>query len=267
MFYAPKIWHLPHNKNGRDFITGDIHGAYNLLIQAMRRVNFDPKHDRIFCAGDLIDRGPESHRALGFLDQPYVYAVRGNHEDMLLQYYEDGEPDDKLLEIVSKRNGLDWWMSVDKGKRIKIINALRKLPLVMEVDTPRGPFAVLHADIPEGQTWSDFKEAVEAEDESTIMTALWGRNRVKYGSQELVQGIGRIFVGHTVQWDGLKRYGNIFAIDTGSVFAEIEYGKGHMTFVNAAMSTQLLNAAPKVEENIDCRDGVVPGYSFGDSFR
>lgn len=39
------------NAKGRDFIVGDIHGAFDLLLKAMRLVNFNydtkPKRKRI----------------------------------------------------------------------------------------------------------------------------------------------------------------------------------------------------------------------------
>ncbi|EOV9087845.1 metallophosphoesterase [Pseudomonas aeruginosa] len=58
----------------------------------MREAQFSPTHDRLFVVGDLIDRGPGSHRCARFLAQPYVHAVRGNHEDMLLQLYPEDSP-------------------------------------------------------------------------------------------------------------------------------------------------------------------------------
>ena len=44
-------------------------------------------------------------------------------------------------------------------------------------------------------------------------------------------GIGRVFVGHTPQWGGLRRYGNVYAIDTGAVFGWLGMD-GHLTCVN-----------------------------------
>lgn len=66
------ILDLPCNHHGRDFVVGDIHGEYDLLLEAMRAVRFEPKNDRLLCVGDLIDRGPGSHRVRQFLSQPYV---------------------------------------------------------------------------------------------------------------------------------------------------------------------------------------------------
>lgn len=55
------------NLAGRDFVVGDIHGAYDLVIQGMKAARFNPTCDRLFAVGDLIDRGPGSHRAARFL--------------------------------------------------------------------------------------------------------------------------------------------------------------------------------------------------------
>lgn len=50
------------NQSGRDFAVGDIHGCFSKLEAALRRVGFIPEKDRLFSVGDLVDRGPESHR-------------------------------------------------------------------------------------------------------------------------------------------------------------------------------------------------------------
>jgi serine/threonine protein phosphatase 1 len=41
---------------GRDFVLGDLHGTTDLLRLLMEHVAFDPKKDRLFSVGDLIDR-------------------------------------------------------------------------------------------------------------------------------------------------------------------------------------------------------------------
>lgn len=71
---------FPMNERGRDFVVGDIHGAFDLVAQGMRRVKFDPKVDRLFVNGDTVDRGEESIRARNFLSLPYVFCNAGNHE-------------------------------------------------------------------------------------------------------------------------------------------------------------------------------------------
>ena len=79
---------------GRDFVVGDIHGAFDILMKALEAVGFNPKTDRLFSVGDLVDRGNYSQLALEFLSEPWVFAVRGNHEQMLLDMYASGKVDE-----------------------------------------------------------------------------------------------------------------------------------------------------------------------------
>ncbi len=96
---------LARNERGCDFVVGDIHGAFDLVLRAMDKARFDPAVDRLLSVGDLIDRGDGSHRCARFLAQPYVHAVRGNHEDMLLDLYKDGEPVPAVLMFAARSNG------------------------------------------------------------------------------------------------------------------------------------------------------------------
>jgi len=217
----PLVKRYPINTAGRDFIVGDIHGAFSLLLMAMDRVGFNPAADRLFCVGDLIDRGDESARVAKFLAQSYVHAVCGNHEDMLMQLHPgDDLPDFQEDHWMVRRNGFGWWLKTSKEQRREILNAVRTLPIVIEIDTPRGSVGVLHAEVPIGMSWSRFVTAIENKDEKVTETALWGRKRIESGDTDGVVGVGRVFVGHTPHWGGAKRFGNVFAVDTGAIFAE-----------------------------------------------
>jgi len=55
-----KIQYLFINKKGRDFVCGDIHGCFDQLEEKLSQVNFDKSTDRLFCVGDLIDRGHDA---------------------------------------------------------------------------------------------------------------------------------------------------------------------------------------------------------------
>ena len=77
---GPLVRRFAANLVGRDFVVGDLHGAFDLLDAAMDRVGFDPECDRLFGVGDLVDRGPDSARALDLLRKPYVHSVLGNHD-------------------------------------------------------------------------------------------------------------------------------------------------------------------------------------------
>lgn len=97
-----KVYHrkIAINRNGRDWVVADIHANKDRLARALDRVNFDESKDRLFCTGDLIDYGRNN---IDILDKLYFedwfYAVRGNHEQMLIDRYESS-----LVRLVDKPN-------------------------------------------------------------------------------------------------------------------------------------------------------------------
>lgn len=68
------------------YAIGDIQGCYDELQQLLALVQFDPGQDRLWCVGDLVNRGPDSAKVLRFLKQldQRVIAVLGNHDLHLL---------------------------------------------------------------------------------------------------------------------------------------------------------------------------------------
>lgn len=105
----PPVLKLPKNTKGRDFVVGDIHGAFDLLDKALEEVGFDPAKDRLISVGDLIDRGKNSRRCLDYLEQPWFYALRGNHEDIFMDMcYKDGRLNIAKANFNARRNGAGW---------------------------------------------------------------------------------------------------------------------------------------------------------------
>jgi serine/threonine protein phosphatase 1 len=253
-----KMWkavqRFEENKAGKDFVCGDVHGAYGLLDGALELAGFDPARDRLFSVGDLINRGSESHRVEEFLARPYVHAIQGNHEDTLVKMHQDGRPNPAMLRHWVQNNGMRWWPETAPERQQTILAAVSALPYIIEVETQRGLVGLVHADIPPGMDWQTFVAYVEAGDPAVMKDALWGRDRIEAESETGVEGIGRVFVGHTPQWGGMRRYGNVFAIDTGAVFAELGYERdGRMTLANLLTQTQVL-AARTEPTLLDIRD-------------
>jgi serine/threonine protein phosphatase 1 len=248
---APRVLRLAANTKGRDFIVGDIHGAYTTLLAAMKVANFDGSRDRILSVGDLIDRGPDSWRCAKFLAQPYVKAVCGNHEAMLLELYEFSEPDEAVLQWAARHNGFGWWLTVPQDQRQEILAAIAQLPTIIELETARGTVGLVHADVPAGMDWATFVGAVEAENPKVLETALWGRDRINRNNNDGVTGIGRVFVGHTPQWKGLQRRGNVIFTDTGAIFSEMGLkAEGRLSLVEVMTKTVFLTA-PRPYRMID----------------
>jgi serine/threonine protein phosphatase 1 len=243
---SSRIRYFPRNTAGRDFIVGDIHGAFDLVWAGMQRVQFDPSKDRLFCVGDLVDRGPQSARAWRFLQLPYVHAVRGNHEQNLLDLCAEGELDEDTLGLVLRRYGAQWWLDVASADRKALLAAFSALPIVMEIETSRGTVGVVHGDVPADMDWGAFKAEIQAGNEDVVRVALQGRDRINRASESGVRGVGRVYVGHTPQWQGARRFGNVYAIDTGAIFGQIfEDHAGHLTLAPLACKTEELSGAPR----------------------
>lgn len=231
---APLVVRMPRNTAGRDFVIGDVHGAYDLVIEQMRSVQFDGRVDRLFSVGDLIDRGEDSARVLDFLAQPYVFAIRGNHDD---DFATLGLDDIRGLASFNY-NGLGWAKGLPDGTLLQIRSLLAQLPLVIEIETERGTVGLVHGEVPLGMGWATFISAIERGDPAARQSALWGRERAN-GDRAGVPGIGRLFVGHTIHWNGPTRRANVYSIDTGAVFKELGDGsRGMLTMANLLCRTQ-----------------------------
>ena len=255
-----RVLRFSRNLHGRDFVVGDLHGAYTTLLAAMKQANFDGSVDRLFPVGDLIDRGADSWRCARFLRQPYVpAAVRGNHEDMLIELYRDGVPHEDVLRAMARFNGFGWWLDTTPEQRAEILAAVIVLPLVIELETSRGMVGIVHADVPAGMDWPTFVREIEAGNPEVTQTALWGRDRIQSGNTDGVRGIGRVFVGHTPQWNGLQRLGNVYAVDTGAIFGESgRKQEGRLTMAEMACKTEML-VEPRSARLIDVRANLEAG--------
>lgn len=65
-------------------VIGDVHGCHDLLIRLIEQL---PQGAQIVLVGDYIDRGEQSAQVLRYLQQRQdLVCLRGNHEDMLLQF-------------------------------------------------------------------------------------------------------------------------------------------------------------------------------------
>ncbi|MFY9620935.1 MAG: metallophosphoesterase [Pyrinomonadaceae bacterium] len=80
----------------KTFVVGDIHGRCAQLRALLDLLPRDEATDTLVFLGDLVDRGPDVPGCVGHVselcrDNPeHVRCLRGNHEQMLLDFIDDG---------------------------------------------------------------------------------------------------------------------------------------------------------------------------------
>jgi bis(5'-nucleosyl)-tetraphosphatase (symmetrical) len=121
------------------YVIGDVQGCFKSLMALLDVVQFQPHTDRLWFAGDLVNRGPDSLLVLRFLlnlpNKPIV--VLGNHDlHLLAVYYGQSvlSPSDTIQAVLDAPDSeilCDW---------------LRKKPLVHR-DENYG-YTLLHAGLP-----------------------------------------------------------------------------------------------------------------------
>ena len=200
------------NESGRDFAVGDIHGCFSDLARALTAIGFDEKTDRLFSVGDLVDRGPESPRALEWLAKPWFHAICGNH-DFVTWRSALGVP---YPEADHLKLGGAWLNKTARAKRSQLGRRLRALPLAIEIETSLGLVGLVHADCP----FDDWREMQQVH-WSRIDPAgaigkrcLWSRERFARQYPNPIKNIRAVISGHVVL-PYAKVLGNVHFIDTG----------------------------------------------------
>lgn len=214
---------FPRNQLGRDFVVGDVHGHFELLQRLLDRVGFDPSADRLFAAGDLVDRGPYSPQVLDWLAKPWFASVRGNHEQLVIDVVLAGE--DRDLHF---RNGGAWLYKLTPVTRERIARRLLQLPLVIEIELDEGQrIGIVHAEAPVSPAFPDWSSGVAAlagelgdsARRNAVGLAMWARTRIEKEDATAIAGLERLYVGHTAQ-SAVRSLGNTHYIDTGSGYTD-----------------------------------------------
>ena len=128
-----------------NYAVGDIQGCFKELLGLLNLINFNPKKDKLWLVGDLVNRGPNSLEVLEF-----IYSIKESCNVVL------GNHDIHLLSIAGglrSPNKEDTLREVLESPRLPFyVDWLRSLGLVYQenIDTNSGErkFIMTHAGIP-----------------------------------------------------------------------------------------------------------------------
>jgi serine/threonine protein phosphatase 1 len=188
----------------RTYAIADLHGRYDLLIQALNNV-FRREPGNVVLLGDYIDRGPESRQIIAHLislgESPRpgwkVVCLKGNHEDM-------------MVETITAPLDPSWWVGNGGGATLASyggsppqshIKWMAALPLY-HADGKR---IFVHAGVDETLPLS----------EQTEKALLWSRVAKK---QDFSHPEGYVVHGHTPFEDGPVTLQGRINLDTGAVW-------------------------------------------------
>ncbi len=220
--FSTFVKRFPKNIQGRDFIVGDLHGCYQELMWLMKHVKFSKKVDRLFCVGDMVDRGPFSETCLRLCNRPWFHAVRGNHEQLMINdFYDTAEHKAEVRkqhgETHWERNGGSWGKNAILAPLVKIAE---KLPAAIVVGDGADRFNIVHAEFLSTDAVLDNHFLDKEFKQIRYEQMLWGRTLYKFGNGHPFKGEGLslTYCGHSIvsEVSGLKSH--VF-LDTGGFCA------------------------------------------------
>jgi serine/threonine protein phosphatase 1 len=75
---------------GKRYVIGDLHGSYRAFKDLLDKVNFDYENDKLISLGDIVDGWSETKECLDLMMIiKNLVFIRGNHDDMAINYYND----------------------------------------------------------------------------------------------------------------------------------------------------------------------------------
>lgn len=215
------------------FAIGDIHGCFLTLKKLLKEKICIQKEDELYFVGDYIDRGPSSKDVLDYLiylkSKGFnIYPIRGNHEDLLLEAYNNpfslqtwlrNGAEESLKSFQIPENIL---LKPQGVKMIpeKYIEFLKNLPYFYELDDA----IIVHAGL-------NFEIEYPLEDKESM---LWIRefqyNGTKIANKKLIHGHTPTPIKNLHENLSIP-HSKVINIDTGCVYNSGK-GLGYLSAIN-----------------------------------
>ena len=145
-----------------------------------KKIKFNQEIDQLIFAGDLVNRGKDSHKVLEFCinNKKSVTGVLGNHDFYLLYLIEHQKKDKSLKKVLESKNIKDYqaW--------------LKKLPLFIEIKIKESnqTFWISHAGLPfiwninDAKKFSKEVQQALKNDSFKLLKNIWGDTPKKWNN-------------------------------------------------------------------------------------
>ncbi|MDR2625402.1 MAG: symmetrical bis(5'-nucleosyl)-tetraphosphatase [Zoogloeaceae bacterium] len=169
------------------YAIGDIQGCFDSLQRLLARCAFDPRKDRLWLTGDLVNRGPDSLATLRYVHSlgDSAITVLGNHDLYLLM----------IAATDRARRGDTLQAVLDAPDRAALLDWLRHCPLCHV----EGEYCLVHAGLmPQWRVKkarelaAEVEAALQGEGYRDFLADLWG-SKPAYWSGKL-RGMDRLRV-------------------------------------------------------------------------
>lgn len=216
--------HIDLNDDQELFIVGDLHGSYDLYTKGAHMLGIR-EEDVVISLGDLTDRGEQNFRCvLEFTRKKNRYAIRGNHEDMMIRGMLEGSRD--YYQCWYQNGGWTVWNEMGEEGVTLLATMVEELPVVLTASHRGKTYGFIHGGYPsvfEHLPLTDIpKLNLEGERLQAFAESLmWDRDMVTCAQEGLslpkVLGVDYVFHGHSYVPEPLINANRVY-MDTGGVF-------------------------------------------------
>ena len=149
------------------YVMSDIHGDYPSFYNMLAKINFS-SFDKLYVLGDVVDKGPDNLRLLGFIrSAPNICFIKGNHE-YLFERYLQGTVSAELWDACGGGETRKEADGLTEEKKADILEYLKSLPVYKIVTVGDREYFLTHSgynadfDVRHAETGLvDIKQSVE----------------------------------------------------------------------------------------------------------
>ncbi len=142
-----------------NYVIGDLQGCFTALQALLAHIEFDPQHDHLWFAGDLVARGEDSLETLRFVkklcESDVAHTVLGNHDLNLLAVW-------RGLNKIRKNDRTAPIFEAPDAQAL--LNWLRHQPLLLR---PNEDYVLTHAGLP--HCWTTMQAEKLADEVAAVL--------------------------------------------------------------------------------------------------